>query len=280
MSKARISGSSSSTSDYDNDHHHRHHHNHDHAEEEEVDEQERLATQHLFQVLTEVEEDNNFDRFIHVMRSKLDVRDRLEVQHSSMVPFFKCFTGRSFVDYVLDNLKLRSRKEAVLIGQRWLNGGVFYHVTRSETFTDGGEDTSSSSAKSTGTHTHTPNGNTSNSSNSNNNIISLYRFQIDEIGSILNMKQARLTSADMYIQSSSELVALLHRSMKQICAQFVVASRHNHLYNHHHHHHHHHYNHYNQYKNNNTSQVKPRYLVDYERLALSNEFKVFIEINR
>ena len=40
-------------------------------------------------------------------------------------------------DYLVTALNLESRSEAVAIGQRWMDAGVFYHVTRSELFYDG-----------------------------------------------------------------------------------------------------------------------------------------------
>ena len=104
--------------------------------------------------LKDVEEDGNFERFIAVMRDRVDVRDRVQ----SRVPYFKCFTGKALVDYLTDTLRLSSREGAAIIGQRWMDAGIFYHVTRGESFSDEGSS-------------------------------SLFRFKQDEVGSILNMKQ-------------------------------------------------------------------------------------------
>jgi hypothetical protein len=59
------------------------------------------------------------------------------------------------VEYLTHTLGLQSRADAVAAGQRWMDAGVFYNVTRTELFYDGQ---------------------------------GLYRFKEDEVGSILNMK--------------------------------------------------------------------------------------------
>ena len=103
------------------------------------------------QVLSEVEEEQQFERLVARMRSALDVGDRVQ----GRVPYFKCFVGSDLVTYLTNTLGLQSRAEAVGFGQRWMDAGVFYNVTRTELFYDGQ---------------------------------GLYRFKEDEVGSILNMK--------------------------------------------------------------------------------------------
>ncbi|KAK3267216.1 hypothetical protein CYMTET_24218 [Cymbomonas tetramitiformis] len=102
-------------------------------------------------ILSEVEEDQEFERLIGRMRQSLRIGDRIQ----NRVPYFKCFVGSDMIDYLVNTLGLGSREEATNAGQRWMDAGVFYHVTRTEVFSDTG---------------------------------ALYRFQEDEVGSILNMK--------------------------------------------------------------------------------------------
>mmetsp|Transcript_41345 Transcript_41345/g.50123 ORF Transcript_41345/g.50123 Transcript_41345/m.50123 type:complete len:723 (+) Transcript_41345:289-2457(+) len=102
-------------------------------------------------ILSEVEEEAQFERLIARMRSVIKIGDRIQ----NRVPYFKCFVGSDLVDYLVDELGLETREEAIHAGQRWMDAGVFYHVTRTELYYDGQ---------------------------------GLYRFKEDEVGSILNMK--------------------------------------------------------------------------------------------
>ena len=102
-------------------------------------------------VLSEVEEEQQFERLVMRMRGALDVGDRVQ----GRVPYFKCFVGADLVTYLTQTLGLESRADAVAAGQRWMDAGVFYNVARTELFYDGQ---------------------------------GLYRFKEDEVGSILNMK--------------------------------------------------------------------------------------------
>lgn len=52
------------------------------------------------------------------------------------VPYFKCFTGKTLVDFLVNELSIMNREEAINLGQRWMDAGVFYHVTRGEEFGD------------------------------------------------------------------------------------------------------------------------------------------------
>lgn len=67
----------------------------------------------------------------------------------------QCFVGSELVDYLVHTLGLEGREEATAAAQRWMDSGVFYHVTRTELFRDS---------------------------------TALFRFKEDEVGSILNMK--------------------------------------------------------------------------------------------
>eukprot|EP00898_Chlorokybus_atmophyticus_P008347 jgi/Chlat1/8513/Chrsp80S07898 len=108
-------------------------------------------------VLSELEEEQQFERLIYRMRHALKVTDRRASDHGRGVPHFACFPGSQLVSYLATTLHLNDREDAVAAAQRWLDGGVFYHVVRNgERFID------SPSA--------------------------LYRFKEDEVGSILNMK--------------------------------------------------------------------------------------------
>jgi len=102
-------------------------------------------------ILSEVEEEQQFERLVQRMRGALAIGDRVQ----GRIPYFKCFVGSELVDYLVNVLGLDSRPEAVQAGQRWMDCGVFYHVNRTELFYDGQ---------------------------------ALYRFKEDEVGSILNMK--------------------------------------------------------------------------------------------
>jgi hypothetical protein len=83
-------------------------------------------------VLVEVEQEQQFERLVAGMRAGLRIADRM--QHR--VPFFKCFVGAELVDYLVRELHLDGRPAAVAAAQRWMDSGVFYHVTRTKLFTD------------------------------------------------------------------------------------------------------------------------------------------------
>jgi len=102
-------------------------------------------------ILSEVEEEQQFERLIERMRAGMSIQDRVQAR----VPFFKCFVGSELVDYLVHTLGLEGREEATAAAQRWMDSGVFYHVTRTELFRDS---------------------------------TALFRFKEDEVGSILNMK--------------------------------------------------------------------------------------------
>jgi len=108
----------------------------------------RHQTSHI---LSEIEEEEQFERLVMRMRQRLNIGDRIQ----GRVPYFKCFTGKDLVEYLVSTLGLDNRPEAVAAAQRWMDAGVFYHVNRTELFFDGS---------------------------------ALYRFKEDEVGSILNMK--------------------------------------------------------------------------------------------
>jgi hypothetical protein len=86
-------------------------------------------------ILSEVEEEQEFERLILRMRSEIDISDRV----MNRVPYFKCFPGSCLVDFLVDKLSIAGREEAMHLGQRWMDAGVFYHVMRSEVFVDGDE---------------------------------------------------------------------------------------------------------------------------------------------
>jgi len=102
-------------------------------------------------ILSEVEEELEFERLILRMRGALPIADRVKVR----VPHFKCFPGDSLVDFLVNELSIEDRLESTNLAQRWMDAGVFYSVSRAETFHDSDE---------------------------------LYRFKEDEVRSILNMK--------------------------------------------------------------------------------------------
>ena len=166
----------------------------------------------LLTLLREVE-DSNFDRFISLMRDKLDVRDRVHFK----VPYFKCFTGTAFVDYIIGTLNLSSRDDAVFVGQRWMDTGVFYHVTRNDPFSDGDG--------------------------------ALFRFKQDEVGSILNMKQ----QCGDGVTPAKNCVIALEDTMSGIYARFHGEDG----------------------RNRGAGAATS---IDYEALALSDEFKTYCGI--
>ncbi|KAK3261228.1 hypothetical protein CYMTET_29855, partial [Cymbomonas tetramitiformis] len=83
-------------------------------------------------IMAEVQEEAQFERLIQKMRGSLRIEDRI----FHRVPYFKCFKGTDMVTWMLDNLGIRNRTEAINAAQTWMDAGVFYHVTRSELFTD------------------------------------------------------------------------------------------------------------------------------------------------
>lgn len=78
-------------------------------------------------------QEEQFARLVTQMRASLEVRDRVHRR----VPYFQCFVGRDLADYLMQQLQLETREEAVLSGQRWMNAGVFYGVTNATHFEDG-----------------------------------------------------------------------------------------------------------------------------------------------
>jgi len=150
-------------------------------------------------ILDELEEEQEFERLILRMRSEIDISDRV----MGRVPYFKCFPGSSLVDFLVNSLSIAGRKEAVHLGQRWMDAGVFYHVTRSEVFADGDD---------------------------------LYRFKEDEVGSILNMKVLYSGPERSSNEIEADFVSCLSAMYRQFTTDHGV-------------------------------------LVDYEALAISDEFK-------
>jgi len=101
------------------------------------------------------------------------------------VPYFKCFVGADLVQYLTHTLGLGSRGDAVAAGQRWMDAGVFYSVTRAEVFCDG----------------H-----------------ALYRYKEDEVGSILNMK----TVWSGEVRCAPDVEADFRHKLGEIYARYVL----------------------------------------------------------
>ena len=65
------------------------------------------------------------------LRRHVSIEDRV----ANRLPHYKCFQGSDVVGYLAEALSL-SRGDAVSIGQRWMDGGVFYPVAGSDPFAD------------------------------------------------------------------------------------------------------------------------------------------------
>ena len=154
-------------------------------------------------ILSEVEEELQFERLVVRMRQNLDISDKV----LNRIPYFKTFRGSDCVDYLVKHLALQNREDAVSAAQRWMDVGVFYHVNKNDVFEDGN---------------------------------ALYRFKEDEVGSILNMKGRKTTRA----RSSVEIDREFRSRLSNLVSRYTVES-------------------------------KTGSLVDYEGLALSQEFKDF-----
>lgn len=103
--------------------------------------------------LNEMEDAAELEQLVIAARAAVRAVDR---RPHSGIPYFKCFLGKELVDFLVNHVGLESRRDATMAAQRWMDAGVFYHVTRSELFTDGES--------------------------------ALFRWREDEVGSILNMK--------------------------------------------------------------------------------------------
>ena len=154
-------------------------------------------------ILSEVEEELQFEKLVVRMRQNLDISDKV----LNRIPYFKTFRGSDCVDFLVQHLALQNREDAVSAAQRWMDVGVFYHVNRNDVFEDGD---------------------------------ALYRFKEDEVGSILNMKGRNRTKQ----RSSIEIDRELRSRLSNLISRY-------------------------------TSESKTGTLVDYEGLALSQEFKDF-----
>eukprot|EP00191_Tetraselmis_sp_GSL018_P018627 CAMPEP_0177591260 /NCGR_PEP_ID=MMETSP0419_2-20121207/7897_1 /TAXON_ID=582737 /ORGANISM="Tetraselmis sp., Strain GSL018" /LENGTH=724 /DNA_ID=CAMNT_0019081979 /DNA_START=126 /DNA_END=2300 /DNA_ORIENTATION=+ len=86
-------------------------------------------------VLAEAEEDRELEWLVARLRTWVEVRDRVRRR----VAYFKCFTGRELVSVLVSKVALESRQEATDLAQKWMDGGVLYHVDRSEDFSDSDE---------------------------------------------------------------------------------------------------------------------------------------------
>ena len=51
--------------------------------------------------------------------------------------YYSCFIGSELVDWLVINLPLKDREEAVAIGEMLMFRGIIVHVTSSEPFSDG-----------------------------------------------------------------------------------------------------------------------------------------------
>ena len=159
-------------------------------------------------ILSEVEEEQEFERLIVRMRQNLDISDKI----LNRIPYFKTFRGSDCVDYLVRHLNFQNREDAVLAAQRWMDVGIFYHVSRHDVFEDGD---------------------------------ALYRFKEDEVGSILNMKHAGRRAKTL---TSPEIEQQFRAKLTQIVGRFTVAT-------------------------------KTGTQIDYEALALSQEFKDFTSLS-
>lgn len=154
-------------------------------------------------ILSEVEEELQFEKLVVRMRQNLDISDKV----LNRIPYFKTFRGSDCVDFLVQHLSLTNREDATVAAQRWMDVGVFYHVNKNDVFEDGD---------------------------------ALYRFKEDEVGSILNMKVPKGGTK----KSSVEIDAELRSRLSNLISRFAAETR--------------------------TGTI-----VDYEGLALSQEFKDF-----
>lgn len=105
------------------------------------------------EVLTGIgDEEDEFETLLADLRESIPILDRIQ----NRVPHFRCFVGSDLVTYLIDRFEFANRTDAAQVAQRWMDAGVFYHVTRSEIFNDASD--------------------------------ALYRFKEDECGAVLNMK--------------------------------------------------------------------------------------------
>eukprot|EP00959_Pyramimonas_sp_CCMP1952_P361557 7572157-Pyramimonas_sp.AAC.1 len=133
--------------------------------------------------MQEVQEERRFRLLLAKMRNEVASEDRIQ----DRVPFFQvqppiwstpnppyshptpvlsaprvtdnvraqCFVAKDLVNFMCRELGIRNRNEASAAAAQWMERGVFYHVSKSEPFADGG---------------------------------GLYRFKEDEVDALLNMK--------------------------------------------------------------------------------------------
>ncbi|CAG9467759.1 unnamed protein product [Pedinophyceae sp. YPF-701] len=107
----------------------------------------------ILKVLEDVEGDEGqLAQVISELRAATAPVDRIQ----GRMPVYCCFTGAALCDALLTRLQLGSRSLALIVGQRWLESGLFYHVARGEKFLDSDD--------------------------------ALYRFRQDEVGAIINLK--------------------------------------------------------------------------------------------
>eukprot|EP00242_Pyramimonas_sp_CCMP2087_P011970 CAMPEP_0198206148 /NCGR_PEP_ID=MMETSP1445-20131203/9679_1 /TAXON_ID=36898 /ORGANISM="Pyramimonas sp., Strain CCMP2087" /LENGTH=776 /DNA_ID=CAMNT_0043878719 /DNA_START=210 /DNA_END=2540 /DNA_ORIENTATION=+ len=102
-------------------------------------------------IMQEVQEEQRFLSFLKITKKEVGIADRV----SQRVMHFQCFLAKELINFMCRELGIRARGEALRAAQKWMESGVFYHVSRSEPFVDG-----------TG----------------------MYRFKDDEVDSLLNMK--------------------------------------------------------------------------------------------
>lgn len=128
----------------------------------------------------------NFEEVYAKMRDPelgLNIGDR----RWRLITYAKCFVGNEAVTWMVDNLGLSFREEAVRIGQKLMEAGVIHHVTNSEQFED----------------QHF-----------------FYRFQEDEESKILNMKRVWL--ADVATRPAGEVAQELITTLASVVEEFRI----------------------------------------------------------
>lgn len=73
-----------------------------------------------------------YNDMIHLLETELDIQDR--TYRASM--YRKCFIGRDFVTFLVDKYLLKSREEAVQVGQSMVRLALFHHVLNEHDFKD------------------------------------------------------------------------------------------------------------------------------------------------
>eukprot|EP00041_Stephanoeca_diplocostata_P015389 m.293432 g.293432 ORF g.293432 m.293432 type:complete len:508 (-) comp20019_c0_seq1:242-1765(-) len=73
-----------------------------------------------------------YNDMVHLLETEVDIQDR--TYRASL--YRKCFIGRDFVTFLVDKYQLKSREEAVQVGQSMVRLALFHHVLNEHDFKD------------------------------------------------------------------------------------------------------------------------------------------------